>query len=89
MVMVGICADLIKCYRIVLNIRPDRHLYGHLNIRGGYYVSKGGPLCGLRLRGCQTTRGPIFWRAGYLLLQWFRWQELPGNCESFYHLPSL
>ena len=30
MVMVGICADFIKCYRIVLNIRADRHLYGHL-----------------------------------------------------------
>ena len=30
MVMVGICADFIKCYRIALNIRADRHLYGHL-----------------------------------------------------------
>jgi len=32
MVMVGICTDLIKCYRIALNIRADRHLYGYLII---------------------------------------------------------
>ena len=30
--MVGISTDLIKCFQIVLNIRADRHLYGHLNI---------------------------------------------------------
>ena len=28
--LVGIWTDLIKCYRIALNIRADRHLYGHL-----------------------------------------------------------
>jgi len=28
--LVGIWTDLIKCYRIALNIRADRYLYGHL-----------------------------------------------------------
>jgi len=40
MVMVEICTDLIKCYWIVLNIRADRHLYGHLNPRSGFLCRK-------------------------------------------------
>jgi len=38
--MVGICTDLIKCYQIVLNIRADRHLYGHLNHHSGFLCRK-------------------------------------------------
>ena len=30
--LVGIWTDLIKCYRIALNIRADKHLYGPLII---------------------------------------------------------
>ena len=29
------CGQQKWCYRIALNIRPDRHLYGHLNPRSG------------------------------------------------------